>query len=69
MRHSDGAAVGNLLLKNGHHTARRAEHVAKPHRHEAGFARPSGHVEALQHELREALGGAHDVRGVDGLVG
>lgn len=69
-----GAALGQLLLEEGDDGAGGAEDVAEADGHEP---RPGGgvrcptrlQIESLHIELGEALGGAHDVGGVDGLVG
>ena len=61
----DGAAVGDLLAKLGNDAAAGAQHVAEAHQHHG----QGGHaVLVLQDHLGQALGGAHDVGGVDRLV-
>ena len=69
MGHRHRTTGSDLLFKDRHHTARGAEDVAETHRHETGFTRLAGDVQALQHEFGEALRGTHDAGGVDGLVG
>ena len=61
----DGAAVGDLLAELGNDAAAGAQHVAEAHQHHG----QGGHaVLVLQDHLGQALGGAHDVGGVDRLV-
>ena len=61
----DGAAVGDLLAELGDDAAAGAQHVAEAHQHHG----QGGHaVLVLQDHLGQALGGAHDVGGVDRLV-
>ena len=66
VRDGDGPALGDLLLEKRNHAAVAAQHVAEAHGDEAGLA-----VAAviLHDQLADALGRAHDVRGVHGLVG
>ena len=60
------AAALDLLLKQRNHTAMAAQHIAEAH----GYA---GHVcaagEGLDQHFTQALGTAHDIGGVDGLIG
>ncbi len=60
----DRAAGFDLALEDGDHGAVGAQDVAEADRHEFGFVvRDAG-----DDDLRQALGGAHDVGGVHGLV-
>ena len=58
------AAGFDLALEDGHHGAVGAQDVAEADRHEFGFVMRN----AGDDNLRQALGGAHDVGGVHGLV-
>ncbi len=77
MRDGDGSPLLDLTLEEGDHAAIGAEDVAEPDGGEAGGVGVGGERagadggvgEALDHELAHALGGAHDVGRVDGLVG
>ena len=66
VRDRDGAAGGNLALEHRDDAAVRAQHVAEAHGGEHGLGR--ARVQ-LHHHLAHALRGAHDARGVHGLVG
>ena len=61
------AAAADLLLEQRHHRAGRGEHVAEAHHAEARVR--GALLQGLQHQLGQALGGAHDVGGIDRLVG
>ena len=61
-----GAAGLDLLLKERNDAAVAAQDIPEAHRHEFRFGLPVHH---LHHHLAQALGRAHDVGGVDGLVG
>ncbi len=66
MRHCHRPALLDLFLEQRHHAAVRIQHIAEPHRDEARV-RPRIHVLAIH--FGDPLGGAHDVRGIDRLVG
>ena len=63
----DRTAATDLLLKQRHDRTRGSQHVAEAHHAEARLGGPL--LQRLQDELRQAFGGAHDVRRVDRLVG
>lgn len=60
-----GAARRDLTAEQGHHGAVGAKHIAEAHRGEGG-GRAAGH--GLHHHFAQALAGAHDGGGVDGLI-
>jgi hypothetical protein len=60
-----GPPSADLAHEGRHDAAAAAEHVAEPHRAPAAALRGVREDELLA----EPLGGAHDVRGIDGLVG
>ena len=72
MRHRDGAALGNLLPEAGNHGTVRAQHIAEAGGDEAGLPRhlPAlhGQAQALDIDLCQALGAAHDVGGVHSFI-
>ena len=66
MGDGDRAAVLNLLLKQRNHTAVAAQNVAEPHRH----ALHGGVLgKGLDQHFADALGAAHNIGGVDRLIG
>ena len=65
MRDRHRAAARDLLAKARDHAAGAAEHVAEAHEHELRAAA----LQALADDLGQALGRAHHVGRVDGLVG
>ena len=71
--HSDGTALGDLLTEARDHGAVAAEDVAEAGGHKLGlsflFAIFDGEAEALDVDLGQAFGAAHNVGGVHGLVG
>ena len=67
MGHGDRTAAADLLLEQRHHRAGGCQHVAEAHHAEARVR--GALLQRLQHQLRQALGGAHDVRRVHRLVG
>ena len=67
VRDRDRPARLDLLEEARHDAAVAAEHVAEPHGHEARAAARVAIV--LNDQLGDALGGAHDARWIDGLVG
>ena len=66
MRHRNGAACGNLLLKQRDDTAATAQNIAESHSSKNGF-RSTGIV--LHDHLAHSLGGTHDAGRVNGLIG
>src|SRR5262249_23479478 len=66
MRDGDGPAVLYLLNKFGNHTTVAAKDVTEPDRGEAGGTGQTGQP---HRQLRCSLGGAHDARGPNRLVG
>ena len=70
MGECDRPALGNLLAKQGHHRARRPQHVAKPHHGETGANRRTVLMgQGLQHHFAQTLAGPHDIGGPHRLVG
>ena len=67
MRHRHCAALRNLLLELRDHTARAAQHIAKPNSFELRARRRL--LKRLTRHLRQALARAHYVGGVDGFIG
>ena len=67
MGHRHRATTADLLAEQWHNRARGTEHVTEAHDAEAGLGFDLR--EALQNQLREALGGAHHVRGTYRFVG
>ena len=65
VRDRDGAAAADLLAKKRDNAAGRTEDVAEAH---GDILRCRAVVHHLHDHLAQALGRAHDVRGVDGLV-
>ena len=66
MRHSDGSALGDLLLEDGNNRAIRPQHVSETHGREHRRRR----LRVMLHDhLAHALGRAHNGCGVDRLVG
>ncbi len=55
-----------MAPEQGHHAARRVQHIAEPDRDIAGTV---GVPQGLAIEFRQALAGAHDVGWVDRLIG
>ena len=66
MRDSNRAAFRNLLLKEGYDGTRRPKYIAEANNREACAGRARS--EALNAELRQSLGCAHDVGRAYGLV-
>ena len=62
----DRPAAANLLLEDGHHGAFRSEDVAEA---DGSESRRGDLGEGVDVSLGQVLGGAHDARGVDRLVG
>lgn len=65
VRDRDGAAAADLLAKERDDAAGRAEDIAEAH---GDILRCRAVVDHLHDHLAQALGCAHDIRGVDGLV-
>ena len=69
----DGSALLDLLLEEGNDAAVAAQHVAEAGGDKLGaafhFAVLDGFVEALNVDFADTLRTAHDVGGIDGLVG
>ena len=65
MRHRHGTAFGNLFFKQRNHAAVTAQYIAEP---DGYVIRTGTAVHGLDQHLAQALGRAHDIRGIHRFV-